>query len=207
MRPPTTERKPWPMKWVVLAIAVVIPAYTYLTLHFRKPGPAFAPYRDMRDRADVVRLLSAGYRRMAIEAERPADAAEAPKSAAPTFAAAGGIPAELKTTLIESPLLPLDIERVAASAAAHAGAPYKISLTCTLADRQRQLSGAHLYVKESEIAVIPDFEPLPDSLSARTQESPILLTIPPGTLKPGVYRCTLIGERTSRTWTITIDGS
>ena len=48
-------RKPWPMKWIVASILVFIPIYTYLTLHYRRPGPAFNPYGDMRDRADVIR--------------------------------------------------------------------------------------------------------------------------------------------------------
>jgi hypothetical protein len=63
------------MRWIVVAILLFIPTYTYLTLHFRRPGPSFNPYQDMRDRADVIRLLKAGYRRVAIEATRPVESA------------------------------------------------------------------------------------------------------------------------------------
>jgi len=61
------------MKWVVLTIVLGLAAYTYLTLHFRKPGPAFQPYQDAVNRTTVSRLLSSGYQRIALAVERPAD--------------------------------------------------------------------------------------------------------------------------------------
>ena len=33
-------RKPWPMKWIIVAILVTIIPYTWITLAFRKPNPA-----------------------------------------------------------------------------------------------------------------------------------------------------------------------
>ena len=65
------------MKWIVLAIVVSLVLYTYLTLHFRKAGPAFRPYADIKDHANTVRLLDAGYQRITVEAELPADPAPA----------------------------------------------------------------------------------------------------------------------------------
>ena len=35
--------------------------YTILTLRYRKPGPAFQPYEDMKNRTNVARLLSAWF--------------------------------------------------------------------------------------------------------------------------------------------------
>src|SRR5580692_5905944 len=67
------DRKPWPMKWIVASIQLFIPIYTYRTLHYRRPAAAFIAYRDMRDRADVIRLLKAGYQRIAIDVSRPAE--------------------------------------------------------------------------------------------------------------------------------------
>src|ERR1700689_3773946 len=107
MTAPRKTRKPWPMKWIVPAIAVFIPLYTWLTLHYRRPGPAFMPYQDMRDRADVIRLLKAGYQRVALDASRPAESVR--EGDAATAPAPGVLPAALRTTLIESPLLPLEI--------------------------------------------------------------------------------------------------
>src|ERR1700678_1014463 len=110
------DRKPWPMKWIVVSILVFIPIYTYLTLHYRRPGPAFNPYRDMRDRADVIRLLKAGYQRIAIDASRPAEDIAATGGA--TSPAPGGLPDELRRTLVETPLMALEISSASAAPSA-----------------------------------------------------------------------------------------
>ena len=196
------DRKPWSMKWIVLAIALFIPLYTWLTLHYRRPGPAFRPYQDMRDRADVIRLLKAGYRRVAVDAVRPAEAV--PETGLATSPAPGGLPEELSKTLIESPLLPLQIESVSAAPTAVSGIDYEIGLTYTLPDNKRQLSGAHLYERVGELVIVPDFERLGGELLARTREGYALLTLPPGSLKPGTYRVTLVGERASKSWTLRV---
>ena len=39
-------------------------------------------------------------------------------------------------------------------------------------------------------------------LLARDREGTALLNIPPGTLKPGDYRATLVGEHASVAWTL-----
>jgi hypothetical protein len=188
------------MKWIVVAILVFIPIYTYLTLHFRRPGPAFNPYQDMRDRADVIRLLKAGYQRVAVDASRPVDQAQA--AGTPSLPAPGGLPEDLRKTLIESPLLPLEVNSVSAPPMAVSGIDYQIVLGYTIPDNKRQLSGAHLYEKPGEIVIVADFERLAGGLLARTREGSALLDIPPGTLRPGTYRVTLVGERASRSWTL-----
>src|ERR1022692_1867847 len=98
------DRSPWPMRWIVLAIVLFVPVYTWLTLHYRRPGPAFRPYQDMRDRADVVRLLKAGYKRVAIDARPPSE--PIPETGVAASPAPGSLPPELRKTLVESPLLP-----------------------------------------------------------------------------------------------------
>jgi hypothetical protein len=215
---PLKNRKPWSMKWIVLSIILFIPIYTYLTLHYRRPGPAYQPYQDMRDRADVIRLLKAGYKRVAIDASRPAGvlapeggfAVSAHRAAAPaevggaTQPAGGGIPEGLRTTLVEAPLLPLEISTASAAPTAVAGIDYPISFSYTLADTKRQLSGAHLYAREGEIVVIADFEILGGGLQARDRAGTVLLDVPPGALRPGSYRVTLVGEQASRAWTLRV---
>jgi hypothetical protein len=190
------------MKWIVLAIVLFVPAYTWLTLHYRRPGPAFRPYQDMRDRADVVRLLKAGYKRIAIDARRPAEAV--PETGLATSTAPGGLPPELGRTLVESPLLPLEIASVSAASVAVSGIDYPIGLAYTLPDNKRQLSGAHLYERDGEIVIVADFERLGGGLLSRTREGYALLTLPPGSLKPGTYRVTVVGERTSKSWTLRV---
>lgn len=196
------DRKPWPMKWIVLAILIFIPVYTYLTLHFRRPGPMFNPYGDMRDRADVIRLLKAGYHRVAVDASRPTETVQ--EAGTPSLPAPGGLPEELRKTLIESPLLPLEVNSVSAPATAVSGIDYTIGLNYTLQDNKRQLSGAHLYEREGEIVIVADFERLGGGLLARTREGSALLNIPPGALKPGSYHVILVGERASRSWTLSV---
>lgn len=202
MTAPRKDRKPWPMKWIVLSIVIFIPVYTYLTLHYRRKEPAFQPYQDMRDRADVIRLLKAGYQRVTVDASRPAETAA--NEGDPTSPAPGGLPPELKGTLIESPLLPLSIGSVSASTTAVSAIDYQIGLTYTLADNKRQLSGAHLYERDRDIVIVADFERLGGGLLARTREGTALITVPPGSIKPGTYRVTLVGERESRSWSLRV---
>jgi hypothetical protein len=202
MSVPLKNRKPWSMKWIVVSIALFVPVYTYLTLHYRRPGPAYAPYQDMRDRADVYRLLKAGYRRVAIDASRPADAGPAQEGV--TAAAPGGIPGALRTTLVETPLLPLEVTAATAAGTAVSGIDYPIDLTYTIPDNKRQLSGAHLYEREGEIVIVPDFERLDGGLLARERSGAALLDVPPGVLRPGTYQVTLVGERASRSWTLRV---
>jgi hypothetical protein len=191
------------MKWIVLVIVAVLVPYTYLTLHYRKPGPAYRPYQDAQERANVVRLLSAGYRRITLAAERPADAPRA-GATAPTTGGLGGLPSELVKTLVEKPLLPAEIAAVTAAPTVGAAEPYAIQFTCTLPDHKEQLAGAELYVKDDEIVITPDFELLAGGLLARTRESEILLTVPANSLKAGTYHVKLAGEHSSRTWTVQV---
>jgi hypothetical protein len=187
------------MKWIVLAIVLFIAGYTYLTLHFRKPGPEYRPYEDMRNRANTLRLLKAGYQRIQLAAERPAEPLGRHNT---TFPAPGGIPAPLKATIVAPPLLPSDILAANGAATAEAQQPYEIEFRCTVPDDKQQLAGAELYVKDDQIVVTPDFELLSQGLLTRSRDTLVLLTVPPGALKPGHYQVTLVGEHTSRVWTL-----
>jgi hypothetical protein len=191
------------MKWVVLAIVVSLAAYTYLTLHYRKTNPAYRAYEDTKNRAGVMRLLSAGFQRVVLTAQRPADAA-AVVDAAASRSVAGGLPADLGSSLLDPPMLPAEITHVAVSGQANALRPYPIRFTCALADNKRQLSGAELYQKDNRVTLVPTFEQLDGGLLARSRESVVLVTLPPGTLKPGTYQVTVVGERASRTWSLQV---
>lgn len=187
------------MKWIAVAILAVIVPYTYLTLRYRKPGPAFQPYQDMQNRANVARLLSAGYQRIPLPAQRPADAMH-PASSAPIVPVSGGLPSGLGSTLVHMPLLPADITQVSAPPSVSALQAYSFRFACTLPDQKRQLAGADLYLKGGEIIVAPDFEKLSGDLAVRSSDNVIQLTLPPGTLKPGRYHATIVGQHSSRAW-------
>jgi hypothetical protein len=191
------------MKWIVLVIILGLGAYTYLTLHYRKAGPMFNPYADIRDRANTKRLLSAGYQRISLDAELPADPA-APGPGAATAAAAAGLPAALRETLVDQPKLPAEIVSVSAAPAVNAMFAYPIGFRCTLPDNKQQLAGAELYVRGEEVIVAPDFDRLAGGLLSRTRENLIRLTVPAGALKPGRYHVTLVGARASKTWTLQV---
>jgi len=191
------------MKWIVVAIIAVIVPYTYLTLHYRKPGKAFQPYVDLKERANTKRLVSSGFQRIALVAQRPSDPARSVLNA-PIAASAGGLPEALRTSLIDPPQLPAEILSVSAAPNATAGDPYSVQFSCSLPDNRQQLAGASLYVRHEEIFLVPTFERLTGDLIARTKENVILLTVPAGALKAGSYRASVLGERTSRTWTLQV---
>jgi hypothetical protein len=197
------SRKPWPMKWVVLAIVLLIVPYTFLTLHYRKPGPAFRPYEDTKNRANTVRLLGAGFQRVTLALHRPADLTRG-GTTADTAAAAGGIPADLGAALIDQPLLPVSIDAVKATGTAGAAEPYPIQFTCSLADNKAEFADGLPYHRGTELIVVPVLEKLSGGLLVRNRDSTVVLTVPGGTLKPGKYTVTLIGARTSRRWTVQV---
>jgi hypothetical protein len=190
------------MKWIVVAIILVVVPYTFLTLYFRKPSEPFRPYEDMKNRANVVRLLAAGYQRIPLAAQRPADPSGARPT--PTSAAAGGLPAELAATLVEPTLLPAEIVSVAAAGSVASGASYDIRFSCKIPDEQQQLGGAELYVKDSDLIIVPVYERLKGRLTARTRDHVVLITVPAGALKAGSYRVTLVAQRSSRTWPLSV---
>ncbi len=194
------------MKWVALVIIVSLAAYTYLTLHYRKTNPAYRAYQDTKDRAGVMRLLSAGFQRVVLTAQRPADPSTRINlgPAATTSSAAGGLDPEVGSSLLDLPLLPTEIMQISAAASVSALLAYPIQFTCTLSDNKRQLSGAELYIKDGTLTLLPTFEQLDGGLLARSRESVVLVTLPPGTLKPGTYKVTVVGERASRTWALQV---
>ncbi len=187
------------MKWIVLAIAVFVALYTFLTLHYRKPGPGYLPYQDAKQRAQLAEL---GYQRITLRVDRPAD----PRpivAEAPVQPAAGGLPADLLHTLLLPPLLPATIGAVAAAPVADGG-NYRITFSCTRDDSHQDLATAALYVKGGEIWVVTDCELLSAGLVTRARAEVIELSFAAGALAPGTYRVTLAGARAGRAWTVQV---
>jgi hypothetical protein len=191
------------MLWVFVAIVCTIVPYTYLRWHFRKPGHVYEPYHDMKERAKTLRLLSAGFQRIALEVDRPSDPVRLP-AAGPALPAPPGLPAELSSSLIDQPALPTEVVSVYVEPATDARAPYAIDVTCTLPDNKQQLGGAFFYVHDEEAVVVPTFEKLDDALLTRTREIFVRLTVPAGSLKPGRYHVTFPGARTSKAWSLEV---
>lgn len=202
-------RKPWPMRWIVASILLFIVPYTYINLKYRKPGPAFEPYADMRAQANVKRLLDAGYTRVSIRAERPFPALPGPEilrdaPAASFTPAPGGLPAPLDTLLVEPPRLPESYRDLIAPAEFATTDSVRIQFTTHLAGEHEQLGGAEVYVHDALVVIVPTFEPVPEGLRTRTRDANILLTLPAGLLAPGRHVFNLSGIRDSVRWSVLV---
>lgn len=190
------------MKWVVLAILLMVVPYTFITLNYRKDPTVrkpFEPYADMKDRANTTRLLAAGYQRITLAAQRPAGDYRVPNGAQ-LAAASGGVPESLGKTLVEQPQLPTHILTVTAAPTANIFQPYLIEFTCALPTDKQHLAGADLYVREQELVLVPTFGRIDNDLSNRSPNAIVLLTIPPSSLKQGNYTVTLVAEKDSKRW-------
>lgn len=202
--PPSLNRNPWPMKWVALIIVSCIVPYTWMTLHYRKQGPMFQPYQDTKDRAQVLRLLNAGFRRVELQSERPVD--PTPPSAHPAVMTtiAGGLPPMLSELLIDRPPVPSGFKTVDAAAAALAGAPYFVSATCAQPNPHEEPTDSVLYLRHEEAVFVIGYAALPGDLQTRQLDAMVRLVVPANTFDPGTYHATLIGARESRRWTFEV---
>jgi hypothetical protein len=201
--PARPQPKPWSMKWIVVAIILFIPLYTYLTVHFRRSGPVYEPYAEARDRATVERLLAAGYRRVTLTATRPTEPLRTPEPAR-IVAAPGGLPDDLATALVAPPLPPLGVVHIAAARETGTAQPYIVDFTAALPDEKEALLDAQIYVREGRLVLVPNFERVPGSLLVRSPETEVRLTVPAGVLPPGSYRVTLVAKRESQTWLLSV---
>jgi len=186
------------MKWIVLAMAIFIIPYTYLTLRYRKPE-SFQPYEDARERAHIAK---AGYSRISLSASQPADGRTVDRfGIAP---AAGGIPSDLAASLIDRPVLPEAVGAVAAAPTCRDGANYPIRFDCTPPPGQLELSGAHLYQKGQNLFILVGFAPVADGLVQRHPADSVQIEVPSAELVPGTYQVTLVGARASKTWAVQV---
>ena len=202
--PDPLNRKPWPMKWIVVAIIACIVPYTWLTLAYRKPNPAHQPYQDNKDRAQVLRLLDSGFYRFDLVFEVPVDPAHPPAEMAEITRIDGGLPPLLRDLLIDSPAVPEQLPVVSAPASVLAGAPYAFSFACIQPTDDERPATATLYQRGSELVVIVACEDLPGSLQSRKPDTTARVVIPPRTLESGNYHVTLIGARESRRWPLEV---
>lgn len=204
----SVSRKPWPMRWIVASIILFLVPYTYVTFQYRKPNKPFEPYADMKDQANVNRLLAEGYRRATIRAERPFPAlapGEITRGAAARPAPApGGLPDPLGKTLVEAPRLPAGYRDLVAPAELGSLMPARIQFTARLDNDREQLGGAEVFVRQNSVVVVPTFERVSGDLQTRSRDGSVLLTLPGGMLEPGEYVVTLAGAVDSLRWTVVV---
>jgi hypothetical protein len=192
------------MRWVVLAIVLVILPYTWITLRYRKEGKAFEPYADMKEEANRHRVREAGYRQARVRALRPAPALSAGEitrlERAEPLALAGGLPADLAATLVETPRLPVACAELVAPKVWGSLGPVRIQFSVTTSSPREHFAGADVYVRESEVVIVPRLEPAPGELKARDATETVLLELPPGLFSRGMYQFTLAAERGGWSW-------
>lgn len=192
------------MKWIVLAIVACIVPYTWITLAYRKEGPAYEPYQDSKDRAQVLRLLDAGYRRVDLPLERLVEPTLPATLAATSTAVTGGLPDALRDVLLDQPLVPAEFAHVDAPASALAGAPYPIVFTSVQPAPNEQPATSTLYLRKNQAVFVVGSDALPGKLQARDLDSRARLTVPANTFAPGLYQATLVGTQESRRWTFEV---
>lgn len=193
------------MKWIILAILACIIPYTWLTIAYRKEGPAHQPYQDNKDRAQVLRLLENDFYRFDLSMELLPDPLYPAPDLAETEKLAGGLPPLLREVLIDPPLLPPRIPMVAAPAAGSAGAPYAFHFACAQPRQGEPPTTAKLYRRDSELVVLVGYDASPDELKTRDLDAVARVTLPAHTLEAGDYQITLLGARESRRWRLKLD--
>jgi len=203
------------MKWIILALLPCLAAYTFVSLQYRKPGPAFEPYHDLKAQAQIHQLLEAGYQRIPLEirdakGSRPlnkepdfADYTKNPANARTLYAliaqtADGGLPQDLADTLIDPPHLPNSINTSLGPADLY-GEGADLVLKVEFYASAKPVT-AHLYVRENTAFVViglaaPD-APANDYFADRDEYRKWLIA-PAVPLKPGRYTVHLVGAEES----------
>ena len=201
---PALNRKPWSMKWIVLAILVCIVPYTWITIKYRKEAPPHQPYQDNKDRAQVMRLLDSGFQRVNVSFERLVDPPLPLQDAAAFEAVPGGLTPSLSALLIDKPAVPTSFTQFNAPASALVGTSYAITVGCAQPNRDEQPAESFLYLRGREAVFIIGYQELPGEFRSRRQESYIRLSVPANTFDSGDYHGTLIGAEASHSWTFTV---
>jgi hypothetical protein len=198
------------MKWVVLATILGLAAYTYFTLKYRKDKTAVHhPVEDAKERFTVSRLRQAGFSRVPVAGERPADPSRTlaglRRPLADVKDAPAGVPAELSDTFAELPKLPDSFQNVSAPASHTAMLPYSIQYVCQLPDNSGVLGETRVYAKDNDIAIITDFDLIDSDLLARTTDATVLLQLPASIFRAGeTFEITLVGKTSSKRWSLQV---
>ena len=193
------------MRWIVIAIVACVVPYTYLTLKHRKPGPAHLPYADNKSRAEVARLLDAGYRRFAVSLKvlTGQPGSTGPAQLAAVADGPGGVPAPLAEVLLDLPQLPNVVRDVEAAAQAGPEQPYTITFTCDAPGLAEQLTQAWVFVRDDQVTIAPRIEPRTGEGILATGAVTLQLDLPANTFpRPGEFRVTLAATNNVANWSV-----
>jgi len=200
-----TPPKPWPMKWIVLAIVLFVVGYTVVNIFYRKKGPAYRPYQDAQDRATTARLLAAGWHKVQIETLRPIEKPSLATAPASITREIAGLGPDLESRFAEKPKLVSTIDRVTAPAAVTRGANYEVYFTATIAKLNVQVGDLTLYQHDRELVLIPSIETLPGKeLLSRWNDTNYFVSVPTTGLAPGRYTMRIVALAPAATWTFEV---
>jgi hypothetical protein len=215
-RPPAPdaprEKKPWPMKWIVLVIAVYIAGYTFINIAYRKPaGSAHEPAAEARERSlRTVQTTMNGWSRVACELAEMVPSSDAE----PAAVAAKPLPKPLDRNLPpdlpmimpgEPALHPAEIT-VTARGRVSASAPLRVRLDFpggaavpAFGEVLAYFKDRHLYLFiQDQRHVAPDSQPTPAA-------SPLHLVLPPATLTAGTWQASAFTASQAFEWTFTVE--
>lgn len=206
------ERKPWPMKWIVLAIVVYIAGYTFINVAYRKPaGSAHEPAVETRERAlRTVQTTMNGWSRVACELAETVPSSDAE----PAVVTAKPLPTPLDRHL--PPDLPMIMpgEPALHPAQFSVTAPARLAVADPLRVRLEfpgdatvpafgeilaYFKGNHLYLFiQDRRHVAPDTQPVPAA-------SPLVLVLPPATLTAGTWQASAFTASQAFDWSFTVE--
>jgi len=202
-RQPTAQPKPWPMKWVVLVIAIFIVAYTFINFRYRKPGKGHEPAAEMRQRVAAARLKEAGWEKLPVSTRRPAERISGDD--APISRGIFGLGLDFNTALVDKPGLLRSIDQVTAPATVEAGADYTACFTGTLTDLRYQLADIELFRRGNELVLLPTIEHLPGKeLYSRWNDASYCVSFSTQALRPGAYQISLFAQGPAAKWNFII---
>lgn len=215
MENPSTPpaRKPWPMKWIVLAIVVYIAGYTFINIAYRKPaGSAHEPYAEAQQRSlRTVQTTMSGWTRVACTLAGDAAAVRPGGSATITEAPLPArldkhLPQDLPPIMPGAPALHPASLALQAPAAQAAGEALRVRLEFpggaavpAFGEVLAYFKDRHLYLFiQDESHVAPDSQPTPAL-------SPLALVLPPATLTPGTWQASAFTATQAFSWSFTVE--
>ena len=197
--------KPWPMKWIVVAIVIFVVGYTAVNFWFRKPGKTYRPYQDAQDRATVARLLAAGWQKMPVDTRRPIEKPATDDTPAAVTREFPGLGVDLADKFAEKPRLLATIDKVTAPAGVSHGDDYSLYFTASLSDLKAQVGELTLFRHGSELVLIPTLEGLPGKeLMSRWNDSSYSATFSTTSLPTGRYSARIVAQGPAAAWSFTV---
>ncbi len=196
-------RQPWPLWPVAVAIVISLAGYTYFRLAYAKTAKPHEPFADNQRRVESDKLKAAGWERTdaAYEAVVELPAAEAAVRALVIRPEAAENLHQLST---ENWHLPVEYTALAAPARLAAGGNCTLHFQAELDQARAHIVDFDCYRKESDLVLLPRWEPYPEELTPRRPRTTGRITIPAATLPPGTYRVTLPALKQSSQWDLVV---